>query len=138
MASMPKAGTPKPFQLVVEGGPKGTLKAAPVSKLGLTSRFVGGTGTPQLMAGAVVSFTVTVKEQVSVLPEASYATKVFVVVPTGNAVPLARPAIWAILGVEDQEITTWPFPVRVPEVFVWLVPALKLPPPPPTAPSHPP
>jgi hypothetical protein len=47
----------------------------------------------QLMLGASLSATVTVKLQVSELPAASVATKVLVVTPTGKALPLAKPAI---------------------------------------------
>jgi hypothetical protein len=41
------------------------------------------------MVGACVSFTVTVKVQVAVLPEASVAVEVTVVVPVGNRLPEA-------------------------------------------------
>ncbi|MFN8395284.1 MAG: hypothetical protein U0176_11600 [Bacteroidia bacterium] len=36
----------------------------------------------------------TLNEQVAVLPEASVAVKLFTVVPTENAAPLANPALW--------------------------------------------
>ena len=45
------------------------------------------------MVGFSVSLTVTVKLQLAVLPAASVTTKVLVVVPTGNALPEARPAV---------------------------------------------
>ena len=41
------------------------------------------------MVGACVSFTLTLKEQVEVLPAASVATETTVVSPTGNIEPLA-------------------------------------------------
>ena len=53
----------------------------------------------QAMVGAWASFTVTVKEQVAVLPEASVTRNELVVVPIGNVAPLARPESWA---------TVWP------------------------------
>ena len=45
----------------------------------------------QVMTGASPSVTVTVKEQVAVLPLASVAVKLFEVVPTGKVAPLANP-----------------------------------------------
>jgi hypothetical protein len=42
-----------------------------------------------VIVGACVSFTVTVNEQVAVLPLASVAVTVTVVVPTGNVLPEA-------------------------------------------------
>ena len=47
----------------------------------------------QVITGAWLSFTVTVNEQVAVLPEASVTRKLFVVVPIGNVDPEARPAV---------------------------------------------
>ena len=43
--------------------------------------------------GAVASTTTISKEHVAVLPLPSVASKVLVVVPTGNVEPLANPAI---------------------------------------------
>jgi hypothetical protein len=43
--------------------------------------------------GTSLSVTVTVKLQVSANPATSVATKVLVVVPTGKALPLDKPAI---------------------------------------------
>jgi hypothetical protein len=43
----------------------------------------------QVTVGDCVSFTVTVKVQLAVLPAASVAVEVTVVVPTGNTLPLA-------------------------------------------------
>ena len=51
----------------------------------------------QVMTGASPSVTVTVKEQVAVLPLASVAVKLFEVVPTGKVAPLANPEVWAKL-----------------------------------------
>jgi hypothetical protein len=48
----------------------------------------------QLIVGASVSFTVTVNEQVAVLPEPSVTTKAFAVTPLGKLLPLASPAVW--------------------------------------------
>ena len=47
----------------------------------------------QLMLGSCVSVTVTCKEQVLVLPAASVARKMTVLVPAGNADPLGRPLV---------------------------------------------
>ena len=47
----------------------------------------------QLMLGTSVSVTITRKEQVLVLPAASVARKITVLVPTGNAEPLGRPLV---------------------------------------------
>ena len=52
----------------------------------------------QVIVGCSVSFTVTVNEQVLVLPAASVATNVLVVVPTGNVLPLGRPAVCCTTG----------------------------------------
>ncbi len=49
------------------------------------------------MVGASVSLTVTVKEQVAVLPEPSVTVKPFEVVPEGKLDPLAKPAVCAKL-----------------------------------------
>jgi hypothetical protein len=48
----------------------------------------------QVITGASPSFTVTLNEQVAVLPLASVAVKLLLVVPTGNAEPLAKPEVW--------------------------------------------
>src|SRR5678815_5672114 len=45
----------------------------------------------QTIVGAWLSFTVTLKEQVAVLPDASMTRKLLVVVPAGKVAPLARP-----------------------------------------------
>ena len=58
-----------------------------------TERFAG-----QVMAGNSVSVTVTVNELVDEFPDGSVAVKVFVVDPTGNVDPLARPAVCVKLG----------------------------------------
>ena len=48
--------------------------------------------------GFSVSVTTTSNEQVLMFPEGSVAVNVFVVVPTGNTEPLARPVVCAIVG----------------------------------------
>ena len=48
------------------------------------------------MTGAWLSVTVTIKEQLPVLPDASVAEKVFVVTPTGKVAPLAAPAVCVV------------------------------------------
>ncbi len=50
-------------------------------------------GALHVIVGACVSFTVTSKLQVAVLPLASVTTKVFVVVPIGKTDPDASPAV---------------------------------------------
>ena len=57
-----------------------------------TAMFAG-----QVIAGACVSFTVTVKAQVAVLLAPSVTWKVFVVVPTGNEDPEGKPDVWVVL-----------------------------------------
>jgi hypothetical protein len=52
----------------------------------------------QVIEGCSVSFTVTVNEQVLVLPAASVALKVLVVVPTGKVLPDGNPAICCTTG----------------------------------------
>ena len=51
----------------------------------------------QLIVGGSLSVTVTVKEQVAVLPLASVTLNVLTVVPLGKAEPLAKPAICAVV-----------------------------------------
>jgi hypothetical protein len=51
----------------------------------------------QTIVGASVSFTVTVKLQVAVLPLASVTVKLFVVVPIGNTDPLANPDVCVVV-----------------------------------------
>ncbi len=48
-----------------------------------------------MIVGISVSLTVTVKEQVAVLPEPSVTVKLFEVVPEGKLDPLAKPAVCA-------------------------------------------
>jgi hypothetical protein len=50
------------------------------------------------MLGASLSATVTVKEQVAVKPTASVTWKVLVVVPFGNELPLAKPAVCDVVA----------------------------------------
>ena len=53
----------------------------------------------QTMTGAR-SVTVTSNEQIVLFPAASVTVKVFVVVPLGKVEPLARPAVWTVVGVQ--------------------------------------
>ena len=48
-----------------------------------------------MIVGDSMSLTVTVKEQVAVLPEPSVTVKLFEVVPEGKLDPLAKPAVCA-------------------------------------------
>ena len=52
----------------------------------------------QVIVGFSVSLTVTVNEHDAVLPDASVTVKVFVVVPVGNVLPLACPAVCAVVA----------------------------------------
>ena len=58
----------------------------------------------QVMEGACPSKTTTLKEQLVLLPEASVARKVLVVVPTGKLAPLAKPAIWVVVGLGQLSV----------------------------------
>jgi hypothetical protein len=60
-----------------------------------TAMFAG-----QAMVGAWVSVTLTVKLQKAELPEASVTWKVFVVIPTGNALLLGWPAVWVTVDAQ--------------------------------------
>jgi hypothetical protein len=62
--------------------------------------------TGQVIVGFCISFTVTVNEQVAVLPPASVTLNVFVVTPTGNVDPLARPAIRVVTEPEQLSVPT--------------------------------
>ena len=53
-----------------------------------------------------MSTTVTVKEQVVVVPEASVTRKVFVVTPTGKVAPLARPTICVVVAPGQLSVPT--------------------------------
>src|SRR5947207_15754125 len=59
----------------------------------------------QLMAGGSLSFTVTVKLHVAVLPAVSVTRNTFVVTPTGKADPLAIPPVCVVTAPP-------PFPTR--------------------------
>src|SRR5690606_41313936 len=52
-----------------------------------------GASATQVITGASVSLTVTSKLQLIVFPLASVTSKVLVVVPTGNILPLGKPAV---------------------------------------------
>ena len=71
----------------------------------------------QVMAGDCVSLTVTVNEQLAVLPAASVTKNVLVVTPTGNAAPLARPAVCVVV---------WPGQLSVPAGVVYVTTAEQL------------
>ena len=58
----------------------------------------------QVIAGACVSFTVTVNEQVDVLPTPSVAIQTLVVVPIGNVPPLGIPDTSAV-GTGEEYVT---------------------------------
>src|SRR5205085_1988144 len=66
----------------------------------LTVLFAG-----QVIVGFSLSFTVTVNEQLLVLPEASVTVKVLVVAPFGKSEPESRPAVCMVV---------WPGQLSVP------------------------
>ena len=63
-------------------------------------------GEGQVIDGASVSLTFTVKEQLVLLPLASVTVKVLVVVPTGKVAPLARPAVCVVVEPEQLSVPT--------------------------------
>ena len=65
-----------------------------------TEMFAG-----QVIVGACVSFTVTVKAQVALLFAASVTLNVLVVTPTGNEAPEAEPAVWIVLWPAQLSVT---------------------------------
>ena len=58
------------------------------------------------MVGAWLSITVTVKEQVAVLPDASVTLNVLVVTPTGKDEPLERPPVWVVTDPVQLSVPT--------------------------------
>ena len=60
----------------------------------------------QVIVGGILSTTVTVKLQELVLPAASVARKVFVVVPAGKVEPLASPAVWVVVAPLQLSVPT--------------------------------
>jgi hypothetical protein len=67
------------------------LEQSPLSLLPVI--FVG-----QDIVGTSLSLMTTVKLQVAEFPAASVTEKIFVVEPTGNAEPLANPAVCVVLA----------------------------------------
>ena len=53
-----------------------------------------------------MSMTVTVKEQVVVLPDASVTVKVLVVLPEGKVAPLAKPAVCVVVAPGQLSVPT--------------------------------
>lgn len=58
----------------------------------------------QTAVGGVTSLTVTVKEHVDVLPDASVTRNVFVVTPEGNVEPLANPVVLMVEAPEQLSV----------------------------------
>ena len=75
--------------------------AAQVLGLAFTLMFAG-----QVMTGAWLSTTVTVKEQVAVTALAAVTTKVLVVTPTGKLAPEARPTVWEVVAPGQLSVPT--------------------------------
>ena len=59
-----------------------------------------------VMAGASVSFTVTVNEHAVLFPEASVTTKVLVVTPRGKFEPDAKPAVCVVVAPAQLSVPT--------------------------------
>ena len=62
-------------------------------------------GQPAI-TGTVTSVTVTVKEQLTLLPAASVTSYVTVFTPTGKVLPLARPAVRAVVTPAQLSVPT--------------------------------
>lgn len=60
----------------------------------------------QVMLGGVMSTTVTVKEQVAVLPPASVTRNVLVVMPSKNAPPDPKPDVCVVVGLAQLSVPT--------------------------------
>jgi hypothetical protein len=60
----------------------------------------------QVIVGGWLSTTVTVKLQLAVWLLAAVTVKVLVVVPTGKLLPLAKPAVRAVLAPEQLSVPT--------------------------------
>ena len=69
----------------------------------LTSLFTA-IAPGQVIVGAWLSVTVTVNVQEAVWPFEAVTTKVFVVTPTGNAAPLAKPVVCAVVAPEQLSV----------------------------------
>ena len=76
---------PKATKVAYEVAPKGVIPQSTVIANGAVTK------------GTSVSLTVTVNPQVAVLPLASVTRNTFVVVPLGNADPLASPAVCIVV-----------------------------------------
>ena len=60
----------------------------------------------QLIVGAWVSLTVTLKLHNALLPEPSVTLNVFTVTPVGKVAPLASPAVWIVDAPEQLSVPT--------------------------------
>ncbi len=79
------------------------MTAAPQTPGSLLTVIFAG----QAMVGFSLSVTMTSKEQLAVLPDASVTIKVLVVVPMGKVAPEASPADWVTVcpGQLSEEVT---------------------------------
>ena len=66
-----------------------------------TAMFAG-----QVIVGNCVSLTVTVKAQVAVVPAASVTLNVFVVTPTANEAPEAKPDVCIVTWLGQLSVPT--------------------------------
>ena len=82
-------------------------------------------GAAQLATGASLSFIVTSKLQVAVLPEASVTTNVLVVVPIGNVSPDAKPAVCTVVDPGQLSVPTGAVYVitapQTPGSLLWII-----------------
>ena len=90
-----------PEQLSVPTGALYVTVAAHCPEAALALMFAG-----QVMLGGWLSATVTVKLQLAVWLLAAVTVKVFVVVPTGKLLPLAKPAVRVVLAPEQLSVPT--------------------------------
>src|SRR5512138_1862824 len=89
---LPEAGLATTLWTAQLSAPAGSVKLTTAEHL--PGSFACRMSVGQVMVGAWVSLTVTLKLQVAVLPEASVTLKLLTVVPTGKRDPLARPPVW--------------------------------------------
>jgi hypothetical protein len=74
-------------------------------------------GALHVIVGACVSFTVTVNEQVAVLPDASVTTNVLVVTPIGNTEPDASPTVCVITCPGQLSVDVLVYVTTAPQLF---------------------
>ena len=91
-----------PLQLSVTVTPPNTFGTAAWQ----LSSALALVGAGQVITGGSLSFTVTVKLHVAVLPAASVTRKTLVVTPTGKADPLANPPVCVVNAPAQLSVPT--------------------------------